>query len=205
MMSIRKLAGTAAMTALLIPLSACAGQSMMSSDSSMQGQSMMHNNAVMVGGAAMLPSRNIVQNALNSADHEILVAAVKQAGLVETLASKGPFTVFAPTDAAFKQLPDGVVNSLMQDENRAQLKAILTYHVVPGDVTAEDLMHMIQQGGGKAVLTTVSGGTLTATMNGPMNLVITDGKGRTAHITTYDVDQANGVIHVVDKVLLPAG
>lgn len=203
MMSIRKLATMAFMAVMLIPLSACASQGMMNSES-MEDQSMMHEDAIMVGGAAMLPTRNIVENALNSADHEILVAAVKQAGLVKTLASKGPFTVFAPTDAAFMQLPDGVVKSLMQDQNRAKLRTILTYHVVPGDVTAEELMHMIKKSNGKAVLTTVSGGTLIATMNGPMNVVITDEKGRTAHITTYNVDQANGVIHVVDRVLLPA-
>lgn len=203
MMSIRKLASITVMAAMLIPMSACANDSMMNS-SAMHNDSMMQDNAVMVGGAAMLPSRNIVENALNSADHQILVAAVKQAGLVKTLASKGPFTVFAPTDAAFKQLPDGVVKSLMLDKNRDKLRAILTYHVVPGDLTAKDLMRMIKQGGGKAVLTTVNGGTLTATMNGPMNVVITDAQGRTAQITTYDVNQSNGVIQVVDKVLLPA-
>lgn len=205
MISIRKLALTGCTTVITaLAVSGCGQMGMMSASASMQDDSMMMQQPVMVGGAPMLPKRTIVENAMNSEDHEILVAAVKQAGLVETLSSKGPFTVFAPTDAAFKKLPDATVNALMQDGNRAKLRTILTYHVVPGDVTAQELISMIKHGGGEAELTTVSGGTLVATMNGPMNVVITDERGRRAHIITYNVDQANGVIHVVDTVLLPS-
>lgn len=158
---------------------------------------------VMVGGEAMFPLKNIVENAVNSKDHTTLVAAVKAAGLVDTLMSKGPFTVFAPTNDAFENLPEGTVATLVKPENKATLTKILTYHVVSGKVTAKSLMKMIKSGGGKAMLKTVSGGTLTAMMNGPMNVVIMDEKGGTANVSTYDVMQSNGVIHVIDHVLLP--
>jgi uncharacterized surface protein with fasciclin (FAS1) repeats len=158
---------------------------------------------VMVGGEAMFPLKNIVENAVNSKDHTTLVAAVKAAGLVDTLMTKGPFTVFAPTNDAFENLPEGTVGTLIKPENKATLTKILTYHVVAGKVTAKDLMKMIKSGGGTAMLKTVSGGTLTAKMNGPMNIVIMDEKGGVADISTYDVMQSNGVIHVIDSVLLP--
>ncbi len=158
---------------------------------------------VMVGGEAMFPLKNIVENAVNSKDHTTLVAAVKAAGLVDTLMSKGPFTVFAPTNDAFENLPEGTVGTLVKPENKATLTKILTYHVVSGKVTAKSLMKMIKSGGGTAMLKTVSGGTLTAKMNGPMNVVIMDEKGGIANISTYDVMQSNGVIHVIDRVLLP--
>nr|WP_229658603.1 fasciclin domain-containing protein [Tsuneonella deserti] len=156
----------------------------------------------MVGGAAMYPSRNIVENAVNSKDHTTLVAAVKAAGLVDTLASPGPFTVFAPTNAAFAKLPAGTVETLLKPENVETLRSVLTYHVVPGRVTAADLVEKIRAGGGQARLTTVQGGTLTATLMGD-TVMLTDGKGGTAHVTQADVMQSNGVIHVTDAVSLP--
>ena len=158
--------------------------------------------SVMVGGAAMLPTRNIVENAVNSADHTTLVAAVKAAGLVETLQSAGPFTVFAPVNAAFAALPEGTVATLMRPENKAALTGVLTYHVVPGRYTAADLMRMVQQGGGRATLTTAAGGTLTVTMSGN-DVVVRDAGGNSANVTISNVMQSNGVIHVVDRVLLP--
>lgn len=156
----------------------------------------------MVGGAAMLPSRNIVENAVNSKDHTTLVAAVKAAGLVETLQGPGPFTVFAPTNAAFDQLPAGTVPTLLKPENKATLTKVLTYHVVPGRIDAAALARQIQAGGGTSTLKTVSGDTLSAMMQGS-DVVIKDAKGGTARVTIADVYQSNGVIHVVDKVLLP--
>jgi uncharacterized surface protein with fasciclin (FAS1) repeats len=158
---------------------------------------------VIVGGMEMYPSKNIVENAVNSADHTTLVAAVQAAGLVDTLASAGPFTVFAPVNAAFAELPAGTVETLLKPENKATLTAVLTYHVVAGKVSAADVVAAIKAGGGKATLATVQGGMLTATMNGPMNVVVTDENGNSANIVTYDVMQSNGVIHVVDAVLLP--
>nr|WP_049871402.1 fasciclin domain-containing protein [Ramlibacter tataouinensis] len=159
-------------------------------------------NTKMVGGAPMFPSKDIVDNAVNSKDHTTLVAAVKAAGLVDTLKSPGPFTVFAPTNAAFSALPAGTVDTLLKPENKATLTKVLTYHVVPGRVDAAALARQIQAGGGKAMLKTASGGTLTATMSGP-NVLITDDKGGAATVTIADVYQSNGVIHVVNKVLLP--
>lgn len=158
---------------------------------------------VTVGGAAMYPSKDIIDNAVNSADHTTLVAAVKAAGLVETLKGPGPFTVFAPTNAAFAALPPGTVDTLLKPENKATLTKILTYHVVAGKVGAADLQKMIASGGGKASIKTVSGGMLTASVVGG-KVVITDEKGGAATVTIADVNQKNGVIHVVDKVLLPA-
>ena len=155
-----------------------------------------------VGGAAMFPTKNIVENAVNSQDHTTLVAAVKAGGLVDTLEGTGPFTVFAPTNEAFAKLPAGTVDTLLKPENKDQLVKILTYHVVAGKVSAKDLMKMIKTGGGKAELKTVSGGTLTATAQGG-KIMLTDEKGGMATVTIADVYQSNGVIHVVDAVLLP--
>lgn len=157
---------------------------------------------VMVGGAAMVASKDIIDNAVNSKDHTTLVAAVKAAGLVETLKGPGPFTVFAPTNAAFAALPAGTVDGLLKPESKPTLTKILTYHVVAGKMDAAALTQAIKAGGGKATLKTVSGGTLTATAN--MGAVkVTDESGGTATVTIADVIQSNGVIHVVDKVLLP--
>ena len=158
---------------------------------------------VMVGGAAMYPSKTIVANAVNSKDHTTLVAAVQAAGLVDTLNGAGPFTVFAPTNAAFGKLPAGTVDTLVKPENKATLTKILTYHVVPGKWSAADLMKKIRDGGGKAMLTTVEGGTLTASMMGN-RVMLTDEKGGMAHVTQADVMQSNGVIHVTDAVSMPA-
>ncbi|WP_439883514.1 fasciclin domain-containing protein [Pontibacter sp. MBLB2868] len=160
-------------------------------------------NTLKVGGEVMYPTKDIIDNAVNSKDHKTLVAAVKAAGLVETLKGKGPFTVFAPTDDAFENLPAGTVETLLKPENKKTLATVLTYHVVAGKVDAADLMKRIKQGNGKATLKTVSGGTLTASMNGPKNVVLEDEKGNTANIAVYDVYQSNGVIHVLDKVMLP--
>ncbi len=156
----------------------------------------------MVGGAAMYPTKNIVENAMNSKDHTTLVAAVKAAGLVDTLEGPGPFTVFAPTNEAFDKLPAGTVDTLVKPENKDQLTKILTYHVVPGKLTTKDIMKLIKKGDGKAELKTVQGETLTAsTQDG--KIVLTDQKGGTATITIPNVIQSNGVIQVVDSVLMP--
>jgi uncharacterized surface protein with fasciclin (FAS1) repeats len=157
-----------------------------------------------VGGAPMFPSKTIVENAVNSKDHTTLVAAVKAAGLVDTLGSSGPFTVFAPTNKAFGKLPKGTVETLVKPENKATLTGILTYHVVPGRLTASDLMAQVQQGGGKAMLKTVEGDSLTVMQAGRGKLSITDTKGNKSMVTIADVLQSNGVIHVVDSVLLPS-
>jgi uncharacterized surface protein with fasciclin (FAS1) repeats len=157
---------------------------------------------VMVGGAAMYPSKNIIENAVNSKDHTTLVAAVKAAGLVETLQGKGPFTVFAPTNSAFDKLPMGTVETLLKPENVKMLQTILTYHVVAGKMNSADIAKAIKAGNGKAKLKTVSGGTLTAWMKGK-KLYITDENGTMSQITIADVNQSNGVIHVVDAVVLP--
>ena len=157
---------------------------------------------VMVGGAAMYPSKNIVENAVNSQDHTTLVAAIKAAGLVATLESAGPFTVFAPTNEAFAKLPAGTVDTLLLPENKDKLTAVLTYHVVSGRLTAADLLSMIKDGGGKATLTTVQGEPLIVTKS-RAGVSVTDSKGGVAHVTIANVMQSNGVIHVVDAVLLP--
>lgn len=157
---------------------------------------------VMVGGAAMYPTKNIVENAMNSKDHTTLVAAVKAAGLVETLESAGPFTVFAPTNEAFNKLPKGTVETLLKPENKATLTKILTYHVVAGRMTSADLVKAIKAGKGKATLKTVSGGTLTAMMKGKA-IELKDEKGGISTVTIANVMQSNGVIHVVNAVLLP--
>jgi uncharacterized surface protein with fasciclin (FAS1) repeats len=159
--------------------------------------------AVTVGGETMLPTKNIIANAMNSKDHTTLVAAVKAAGLVETLQGPGPFTVFAPTNEAFAKLPAGTVEMLLKPENKATLSKVLTYHVVPGRLDAESLWARVKAGKGTAELTTVSGGKLWVMMNGPRNLVVQDEKGMTSEISTYDVIQSNGVIHVISSVLMP--
>ena len=158
---------------------------------------------VEVGGAPMYPSKNIVENAVNSKDHTTLVAAVKAAGLVDTLAGPGPFTVFAPTNKAFEALPKGTVETLLKPENKQKLTGVLTYHVVPGKMSAADLAAKVKSGNGKTTLTTAQGGTLTATDAGGGKLQIVDAKGNKANVTIADVKQKNGVIHVVDTVLLP--
>ncbi len=157
---------------------------------------------VMVGGAPMYPSKTIVENAVNSKDHTTLVAAVKAAGLVDTLSGPGPFTVFAPTNAAFAKLPAGTVETLLKPENKATLTKILTYHVVAGRLSAQDIKAKIKADGGKAVLTTVQGEPLTASLSGK-HIILTDAKGDRSEVTISNVFQSNGVIHVVDTVLLP--
>jgi uncharacterized surface protein with fasciclin (FAS1) repeats len=166
------------------------------------GMSQNMEKTVMVGGAAMFPSKDIVDNAVNSKDHTTLVAAVKAAGLVATLKSAGPFTVFAPTNAAFDKLPKGTVETLVKPENKETLTKILTYHVVAGKWGAADIAKMIKDGGGSATIKTVSGGTLKASMKGN-KLVLTDEKGGMSTVTIKDVYQSNGVIHVIDTVLMP--
>lgn len=156
----------------------------------------------MVGGAPMYASKTIVENAVNSKDHTTLVAAVKAAGLVDTLSGPGPFTVFAPTNTAFAKLPPGTVETLVQPQNKAQLTGILTYHVVPGTFTAKDLMALVKQGGGRAILKTVNGAPLSVEVEGK-KVYVTDAKGSTATVTVANVMQSNGVIHVVNGVLLP--
>jgi uncharacterized surface protein with fasciclin (FAS1) repeats len=163
----------------------------------------MAESTVTVGGAPMYPSKNIIQNAVNSKDHTTLVAAVKAAGLVDTLSGPGPFTVFAPTNEAFAKLPAGTVETLVKPENKATLTKILTYHVVPGRMTAANLMKAVKDGEGEAKLKTVSGDWLIVKQAGPGKLSITDAKGDVAMVTIADVLQSNGVIHVIDTVLLP--
>lgn len=162
----------------------------------------MKEKTVMVGGAAMYPSKNIVENAVNSKDHKTLVAAVKAAGLVETLQSAGPFTVFAPTDAAFAKLPAGTVENLVKPENKEMLTKILTYHVLPGKYSAKQVWAAVKAGNGKAMMKTVAGEDLTFWTKGN-DLYVTDAKGNKAKVTIADVNQSNGVIHVIDTVLLP--
>ena len=193
-----KLRNTVAVIALATSLSACTA---MDGGTSMDGSQSV--STVMVGGAAMYPTRTIVENAVNSRDHTTLVAAVQAAGLVETLSGPGPFTVFAPTNAAFAKLPAGTVETLLRPENKAMLASVLTYHVVSGRMSAADLMAAVRAGGGSATLTTVNGGTLTAQMSGN-NLVLTDAKGGRSIVTQADVFQSNGVIHVTNAVSLPA-
>ncbi|KMQ68313.1 fasciclin [Chryseobacterium sp. FH2] len=163
---------------------------------------MMKENTVMVGGAAMYPSKNIIENAVNSKDHKTLVAAVKAAGLVETLQGNGPFTVLAPTDAAFAKLPKGTVESLVKPENKATLTKILTYHVLPGKFNAKEIWAAVKTGKGKSMMKTVEGEELTFWTKGK-DLYVRDAKGNDAKITIADVNQSNGVIHVIDTVLMP--
>ena len=193
-----KAAIVAAVAALALLTAACAGDNgrMASSEPRTAGNPM-------VGGAPMYPSRTIVENAVNSKDHETLVAAVKAAGLVDTLQSDGPFTVFAPTDAAFAKLPDGTVQSLLRPENKAQLTKILTCHVVSANSLSDAINQMIVDDNGAHPVTTVGGCVYTAKRMGD-DIVLVDGQGNTARVTIADVRQSNGVIHVIDSVLLPA-
>ena len=161
------------------------------------------DNTVIVGGESMYPLKNIIENAVNSKDHTTLVAAVKAAGLVETLQGKGPFTVFAPVNNAFEDLPAGTVENLLKPENKSTLGSVLTYHVLPGKVTYDDLIAAIKKGKGKSSMKTVQGQELTFMMNGMHNITVKDATGSMANITTYDVMQSNGVIHVLDKVVMP--
>ncbi len=156
----------------------------------------------MVGGQEMLPNKNIIENAVNSADHTTLVAAVKAAGLVETLQGPGPFTVFAPTNSAFAKLPAGTVDTLLQPDHKSDLTKVLTYHVVVGKLNSVELKKQIEEGGGRATLMTVAGGSLTAVLDGD-KLVLLDEKGDRSMVTIANVYQSNGVIHVVDTVVLP--
>ncbi|GGF45540.1 fasciclin [Aliidongia dinghuensis] len=158
---------------------------------------------VMVGGQQMFPSKDIIDNAVNSADHTTLVAAVQAAGLVDALKGKGPFTVFAPTNEAFAALPAGTVDTLLKPENKATLTKVLTYHVVAGDYTGAKLRSLIQKNHGSTTLKTLAGGELTIMMNGPDNIAVRDEKGGIADVTISDVHQSNGVIQVIDKVLMP--
>lgn len=174
-----------------------------SAQGSMKSDQTMSEKTKMVGGAAMYPSKTIVENAVNSKDHTTLVAAVKAAGLVDTLSGPGPFTVFAPTNKAFGKLPKGTVETLVKPENKATLTGILTYHVVPGRLDSRELSREVKAGGGSAKLTTVAGGTLTVTQPTKRRLVITDAKGDAATVTIRDVYQSNGVIHVINTVMLP--
>ena len=196
-----------------LSLGACMGHDAMRADAPMASGSMsssmsadaampMAHEDPMVGGAMMYPSKDIIDNAVNSKDHTTLVAAVKAAGLVDTLKGAGPFTVFAPTNAAFDALPAGTVDTLLKPENKPTLTKVLTYHVVPGRLDRAALAAQIQAGGGSATLTTVEGEPLKVWMQGD-NVVVTDAKGNNATVTTTDVSQKNGVIHVVDKVLRP--
>jgi uncharacterized surface protein with fasciclin (FAS1) repeats len=157
---------------------------------------------VTVGGAPMYANKNIIENAVNSKDHTTLVAAVKAAGLVETLQGPGPFTVFAPVNAAFAALPPGTVDTLLKPESKGTLTAVLTYHVVPGRLNSQALKRLIKESKGKAMLKTVQGEELTAMLSGDM-IAITDAKGVTATVSIANVNQSNGVIHVIDKVLMP--
>ena len=194
-------------TVLRIALTFCAAAAVaacgsMHGGSTQASNASMSSDVKMVGGAPMYPSKNIVENAVNSKDHTTLVAAVKAAGLVDTLQGPGPFTVFAPTNSAFAMLPAGTVDTLLQPQNKGALTGVLTYHVVPGRLDGAALMRDIQMHGGRAMLKTVAGGTLTASAEGG-RIRITDAKGGSAWVTISDVNQSNGVIHVVDHVLLP--
>ncbi|HAF77247.1 MAG TPA: beta-Ig-H3/fasciclin [Maribacter sp.] len=174
----------------------------MKKDKKMMKKEKMMMETKMVGGAEMYPNKNIIENAVNSKDHTTLVAAVKAAELVETLKGEGPFTVFAPTNEAFEKLPKGTVETLLMTENKAKLQSILTYHVVAGKVSVMDLMKMIKDGNGKAELTTVNGGTLTAMLKGK-KVQLKDAADNISTVTIADVNQSNGIIHVIDAVVLP--
>lgn len=193
MKSFTRMAVLAAVT--VFGVSAVAAQSSMKMEKS--------DGNPMVGGAPMYKKKNIVENAVNSKDHTTLVAAVKAAGLVETLSGKGPFMVFAPVNSAFDKLPAGTVDTLLKPENMGMLANILKYHVVMGKMDSKAIAKAIKKGGGKAVMTTVAGGKLWASMEG-RNLILTDEKGGRSMVTIADVKQSNGIIHVVDTVLMPA-
>ncbi len=173
-----------------------------SQDKMMKNEKMMKEKTVMVGGAAMYPSKNIIENALNSKDHTTLVAAVKAGELVDVLMGEGPFTVFAPTNAAFEKLPMGTVETLLKPENKKTLQTVLTNHVVSGKWNAKDILKLIKKGNGKAEIKTLSGGILTAWLKGK-DVYVTDENGNSAKVIIADVNQSNGVIHVIDTVVLP--
>jgi len=196
-----KIFAVAAISGVML-VSGCAMNGNAMADAGTMGAASGSEHTVMVGGAAMYPSRNIIQNAVNSRDHTTLVAAVQAAGLVDTLSGPGPFTVFAPTNAAFNKLPPGTVETLLQPANRPTLTRILTYHVVAGRLTAADLAARVRAGNGRATLTTVAGAPLTVTQSGGA-IILTDAAGGASTVTTADVLQSNGVIHVVDSVLMP--
>jgi len=185
----------------LVTVAACLFTFVVSMNMSAQSK-MMKQETKMVGGAEMYPTKNIIENAVNSKDHTTLVAAVKAADLVDALSSEGPFTVFAPTNNAFDKLPKGTVDNLLMMENKMMLQTILKYHVASGKWNASDIMKAIKKGSGKAQIETLSGGTLTAWMKGK-EVYVTDENGNSAMVTIADVNQSNGVIHVVDAVLLP--
>lgn len=186
----------------LMAMTASFGASSLSAQDMKDDKMMKKSSNPMVGGAAMYKTKDIIDNAVNSKDHTTLVAAVKAAGLVETLKMKGPYTVFAPTNAAFEKLPAGTVDTLQMAENKATLTKILTYHVVAGNMDSKKIMKAIKKGNGKAMFKTVAGGMLTASMDGS-TLVLTDEKGGMSRVTIANVKQSNGVIHVVDTVLMP--
>lgn len=188
---------------LLMAATASFAQEMsMKKDKKMMKEKMMSRDTKMVGGAAMYPTKDIISNAVNSKDHTTLVAAVKAAGLVETLKGKGPFTVFAPTNEAFDKLPEGTVNTLLMPENKMKLQSVLTYHVLAGTYDAKAIVKAIKKGKGKAEFTTVNGAKLTAMLAGTI-IKLKDASGHISTITIPDVNQSNGVIHVVDTVVLP--
>ena len=197
---------TLATLALTIGLSASSfaqdGSMEMKKDKKMMKKEKMMMQTKMVGGSEMYPTKNIIENTVNSKDHTTLVAAVKAARLVETLQGEGPFTVFAPTNTAFDKLPKGTVETLLKPENKEKLQRVLTYHVVAGKVSSMDLAKMIKDGKGKAELTTVNGGILTAMLKGK-KVQLKDTAGNISTVTIADVNQSNGVIHVVDTVVLP--
>lgn len=197
-MNFRAFAATLAVTVLL-------GSTMpaMAQDKGKMDKGSMATQNPMVGGHAMFANKDIVSNAVTSDDNKTLVAAVKAAGLVSALQGPGPLTVFAPTDEAFAALPAGTVDSVVKPENKATLTKILTYHVVPGKLDFKALSEMVEDGKGKASLKTMQGEMLALAMNGPRNITLTDSKGNVAHISTYDVYQSNGVIQVIDRVLMP--
>ncbi len=191
------------MKKLIISISVLCAMALTSVRVSAQGMSMKTDQATTVGEESMYPARNIIDNAVNSKDHTTLVAAVKAAGLVETLKGKGPFTVFAPTNDAFENLPGGTVESLLKQDMKPALTKVLTYHVLPGKYDFNALSKLIKEGKGKASVKTVSGGMLSFSMNGNHNIMVWDEKGGSANIPVYDVYQSNGVIHVIDAVLMP--
>ncbi len=193
------------MKKLMKPMIAIAAMAILTLSANAQGMAKAEGKAptVMVGGEAMYPMKNIIENAVNSKDHTTLVAAVKAAGLVETLQSAGPFTVLAPTDNAFAALPEGTVAGLLKPEMKSTLTTVLTYHVLAGSYDMKTIKAAIQKGGGKVKMKTVAGAELTFMMNGPNNIQVMDAKGGVANISTYDVMQSNGVIHVIDRVLMP--
>lgn len=184
---------------LMLPLAAMLFFSSFAFAQNMRGDA----KIVIVGEEEMFPTQDIVANAVNSDAHTTLVKAVQAAGLVETLQSPGPFTVFAPTNDAFENLPAGTLMNLLEEENRESLVRVLTYHVVPGNLSREALMEAVEEGGGRATLKTAAGDNLYVTMNGPGNLMLMDEHGTRANISIYDVFQSNGVIHVIDTVVLP--